>query len=171
MEQVAALESTRPGRKIVLWVSPGWPLLSGPNVQLNSKQQQQIFSTIVRLSNQLRQGNVTLYSIDPLGTGDAGSFRTFYYEQFVKGVSKAVDVEPGNLGLQVLAVQTGGLALNSSNDVTGLLERCVADASDYYQISFSPPPAEHRDEYHQLEVRVAKPGLTARTRQGYYSQP
>jgi hypothetical protein len=27
------------------------------------------------------------------------------------------------------------------------------------------------NEYHHLEVRVAKPGLIARTRQGYYSQP
>ena len=27
------------------------------------------------------------------------------------------------------------------------------------------------NEYHQLEVHVAKPGLTARTRQGYYSRP
>ena len=27
------------------------------------------------------------------------------------------------------------------------------------------------DEYHTLEVKVDKPGLTARTRTGYYAQP
>lgn len=27
-------EAARPGRKIIVWVSPGWPLLSGPGVQL-----------------------------------------------------------------------------------------------------------------------------------------
>jgi hypothetical protein len=27
------------------------------------------------------------------------------------------------------------------------------------------------DEYHQLQIKLAKPGLTARTRQGYYAQP
>jgi hypothetical protein len=30
---------------------------------------------------------------------------------------------------------------------------------------------QKREEYHHLEVRVAKAGVVARTRQGYYSQP
>jgi hypothetical protein len=38
-------------------------------------------------------------------------------------------------------------------------------------LSFDPPHADHADEYHHIEVQVAKPGLTARTRQGYYQQP
>ena len=42
-------------------------------------------------------------------------------------------------------------------------------AQAYYELSFDPPRAEHPDEYHHIEVQVAKPGLTARTREGYYS--
>ena len=36
---------------------------------------------------------------------------------------------------------------------------------------FDPAQSEKTDEYHQLEIRVAKTGLTARTRQGYYAHP
>ena len=169
LQSLAAREATRPGRKIILWVSPGWPLLSGPGVQLDPKQQQQLFGAIVNLSTQLRQARVTLYSIDPRGTSDIG-INTFYYQNFVKGVRKPNQVSVGNLGLQVIATQTGGLALNSSNDIATLLEKCVADTESYYELSFDPTPGEH-DEYHQLEVQVAKPGLVVRTRQGYYSQP
>jgi VWFA-related protein len=163
-------EGPLPGRKMIFWVSPGWPLLSGPGVHLDGKQQNQLFSNIVGLSTQLRQSRITLYSIDPLGANE-GVLRTFYYQDFLKGVSKPGQVSVGDLGLQVLATQTGGLALTSSNDIVSQLQKCYADTEAYYELSFDPPPADHRDEYHNLIVQVAKPGLTARTRTGYYAQP
>jgi VWFA-related protein len=163
-------EGPLPGRKMIFWVSPGWPLLSGPGVHLDGKQQNQLFSNIVGLSTQLRQSRITLYSIDPLGANE-GVLRTFYYQDFLKGVSKPGQVSVGNLGLQVLATQTGGLALTSSNDIVFQLQKCYADTEAYYELSFDPAPADRRDEYHNLIVQVAKPGLTARTRTGYYAQP
>jgi len=51
------------------------------------------------------------------------------------------------------------------------LQQSVADGQAYYELSFDPPRADHADEYHHIEVQVAKPGLTARTREGYYLQP
>jgi VWFA-related protein len=170
LTELVAKESSLPGRKMIFWVSPGWPLLSGPGVHLDGKQQNQLFSNIVGLSTQLRQARITLYSIDPLGANE-GLGRTLYYQGFVKGVSKAGQVSVGDLGLQVLATQTGGLALTSSNDVVSQLQKCYADTAAYYELSFDPAPADHRDEYHNLLVQVAKPGLTARTRTGYYAQP
>jgi VWFA-related protein len=170
LTELVAQESSLPGRKMIFWVSPGWPLLSGPGVHLDGKQQNQLFSNIVGLSTQLRQGRITLYSIDPLGANE-GVGRTFYYQDFVKGVSKPGQVSVGDLGLQVLATQTGGLALTSSNDIVSQLQKCYADTVAYYELSFDPAPADHRDEYHNLLVQVAKPGLTARTRTGYYAQP
>jgi VWFA-related protein len=162
--------ANRPGRKMILWVSPGWPLLSGPGVYLDAKQQNQIFASIVDFSTQLRQAQATLYSIDPIGA-EEGVGRTFYYENFVKGVSKPGQVEVGDLSLQVLATQSGGLVLTGNNNLVALLQQCTADSEAYYELSFSPAPTEHRNEYHHLAVQVAKPGLTARTREGYYAQP
>ncbi|HWZ52784.1 MAG TPA: VWA domain-containing protein [Granulicella sp.] len=170
LQSLAAREAARPGRKIILWISPGWPLLSGPNVDLAAKEQQQLFSEIVHLSTQLRQTRTTLYSIDPLGAGE-GVMRVNYYQTFLKGVEKPRQVQLGDLGLQVLATQTGGLALASSNDLTALLQRAMADTSAYYELTFDPPPAEHPDEYHHLQIQLARPGLTARTLRGYYAQP
>jgi VWFA-related protein len=168
LNQLVASEAPRAGRKVMLWVSPGWPLLSGPNTELDSKEQQQVFGNIVAVSTQLRQARVTLYSVSPLGAGES-VFRASYYEEFVKGVSKPGQVSVGNLALQVLALQSGGLAFDSTNDITGALQNCLADTFPYYEISFASAPAEKPDEYHQLEIKVAKPGLIARTRTGYYS--
>ncbi len=170
LNQLVEHEGSLPGRKMIFWVSPGWPLLSGPGIHLDGKQQNQLFSNIVGLSTQLRQARITLYSVDPLGANE-GVGRTFYYQDFLKGVGKPGQVSIGDLSLQVLATQTGGLALTSSNDIVSQLQKCYADTQAYYELSFDPPPADHRDEYHSLIVQVSKPGLTARTRTGYYAQP
>jgi VWFA-related protein len=169
LRNLAAHEAQEHGRTILLWVSPGWPLLSGPGVQLSGKNQEAIFNNVVGLSTQLREAHVTLYAIDPIGANE-GLGRTFYYQEFLKGISKSSQVDIGDLSLQVLAMQSGGLALNS-NDTAGLLTKSVADLDNYYEISFEPAPAETRDTYHHLEITVDKPGLTARTRDGYYAQP
>lgn len=71
----------------------------------------------------------------------------------------------------MIATQSGGLALDFNNDVAALLQKCLADTQAYYEISFDTPAADQQDEYHHLEFKLAKPGLTARTRQGYYAQP
>ena len=170
LRTLAERESARPGRKQMVWLSPGWPLLSGPRVFLSDRDQRAIFRSIVQLSAELRLAQITLYQINPAGA--SGSvLRDNYYESFLKGVPKPSKTDEADLALQVLAVQTGGLALNGSNDLAGLVKRSIDDTFGTYEITFAPGPAEHPDEYHALEVRLAQPGLTARTRTGYYAQP
>jgi VWFA-related protein len=170
LEGLVAYEATQPGKKLLVWLSAGWPLLSGPSVQLSSKTQESIFNTIVGLSATMREAGITLYSVDPAGMSDAGSPRTFYYETFLEGVSSANKVQDGNLGLQVLAAQSGGKVLNSTNDIASAIAVCLADAKAFYTLSFDAPPADHPNEFHSLQVKVDKHGLTARTRMGYYAQ-
>jgi VWFA-related protein len=167
--QLVSHEAARPGRKIVLWISPGWPLLAGTTPGLSRKDQQSLFNRIVKLSTQMRQANVTLYSIDPVHPNDLS--QNFYYEAFVKGVKTASSVQIADLSLQVLAVQSGGLALNSNNSLEAMLQQCVADTSAYYELSFNQPPSTRPDEYHQVQVQLTRSGTLARTREGYYSQP
>jgi len=170
LQSLSESQAKLPGRKLIFWVSPGWPLLSGPRIYLDAKQENQLFSMIVGLSTQMREAGVTLYNINPFGASE-GVGRQFYYESFLKGVSKPGQAMIGDLSLQVLAAQSGGLVLNGSNDLTGLLEQSAADGQAYYELSFDPPRADHPEEYHHIEVQVNRPGLTARTRQGYYLQP
>lgn len=170
LSQLTASLARQPGRKIIVWVSPGWPLLSGPRIELTTKDQHQIFSDVVSFSTQLRQAGITLYSVNPVGNGESLS-RASYYKDFLKPASKPSQVNAGNLGLPVLAIQSGGLAFDLDNDLAAMLQQCVSDTAPFYEISFDSTPAERPDEYHQLEVKITKPGLTARTRQGYYAQP
>ncbi|HEX3966399.1 MAG TPA: VWA domain-containing protein [Edaphobacter sp.] len=170
LNSLAAKQSRVPGRKMIIWISPGWPLLSGPGVDLNPKQREGMFATIVSASTALRLARITLYSIDPVGVENADTAPDSVYEEFLKPVATAKKAQAGNLALQVLARQSGGLALRSSNDITDQLNRCLADADAYYTLAIDPAPSDHPDMYHPIEVKVA-PGLFARTRDGYYVQP
>jgi VWFA-related protein len=170
LAQLMAFAGPIPGRKIVLWISPGWPIISGPRVYLDGHQENQIFNNIINASTQFRQMNLTLYNINPVGVTESLE-RADYYESFLKGVAKASQVQIGNLALQVLALQSGGLALESNSDVSEMMLRSLQDAKSWYSISFNPLPADKSDEYHHIEVKVDQPGMVVRTRDGYYANP
>lgn len=170
LHQLMERQASLPGRKIMIWISPGWPLLSGPGVELSSNKRQQLFADIVDFSTNLRRHHITLYAIDPLGTGQ-GLEGALYWRTFTNGISKPSEVLAGDLGLQVLATQSGGLVFTGGNNLTALMQNCLADARAYYELSFDPQSGDHPNEYHHLEIRIAQHGLTARTRQGYYSNP
>lgn len=165
--QIAQAESKRPGRKLLIWAGPGWPLLDRPDFIPSNKGQLQMFNEIVKLSTSLREARMTLYSVE-VGEPDRG---TFLYEAFLKPVKTSEKANPSELGTKVLAVQTGGHVISPDNDMAGQIARCVQDAGTYYSISFDPPRADKANEYHDLKIDIGKPGLTARTSTGYYNQP
>jgi VWFA-related protein len=170
LEELTTYASRIPGQKMVLWVSPGWPLLSGVRMDLNNKQHQGIFHDVVNYSRQLRLAKVTLYDINPLGP-EQDLLRSSYYEDFLKGVAKPQNTDIADLSLQVLSVQTGGRTITGNSDVAGNLLKCIDETHSMYELTFTPAPAEHADELHLLQVTLTKPGTTARTRNGYYAQP
>jgi VWFA-related protein len=168
--KLTAYLGKQPGRKLLIWMSPGWPIIYGSRDKLSPEAQETNFRTIVNLSTDLRLGRTTLYSIDPLGTDDAGGLSAVFYENFLEGVPFAKKVESGDLSLRVIAVQSGGLVLNRNNDLAALIANCVDDSRAYYTLTFDSAPPDHPDEYHALQVKVNRPGLVARTRTGYYDQ-
>jgi VWFA-related protein len=170
LSSLADYEGKRPGRKLMIWISPGWPLQLIRTARLTDKDEQLLFDSIVATSATLRQARITLYSIDPLRLADQRVTDFTYYKNFLKGVTDPSHALPGNLGLQVLAEQSGGRAFSSSNDLVRAISDCIADADAYYVLSFESRPADRADEYHTLRVMVKKPGVTARTCTGYYNE-
>jgi VWFA-related protein len=171
LHQLTVFASRLQGRKIVLWISPGFPLASGPQFSsLSAKAEQEIFGDVTFFSTVLRENKITLYNINPVGASES-VLAANYYENFVKGITRYDDAQLADLSVQVLSAQTGGLDIVSDNDVAGMIQKCIVDANSWYEISFDPPPPDKPNQYHRIEVKLAQPGLIARTRNGYYSNP
>uniref|UniRef100_E6QHL4 VWFA-related domain-containing protein n=1 Tax=mine drainage metagenome TaxID=410659 RepID=E6QHL4_9ZZZZ len=170
LQQVAGYCAQLPGRKLVIWVSPGWPLLSGVRTELDGKQEADVFRDIVAFSTALRVAHVTLDNVNPRGVNES-ILRDYYYQEFTKGVSKLSDVYLGDLSLQVLATQSGGTVVESDNDIAQSVARLMNATTSWYEFDYPMPVTEQANQYHHVEVKVDKPGAKVTTRDGYYDQP
>jgi len=167
LKQIVGAAAAIPGRKLIVWMGQGWPMLDSPNIVLQGDQQERLFRQIVGLTTVMRRAQISLYSVSQdIDDADAN-----FYLAFVKPVKKPSDANPPNLALKVLAVQSGGRAISPSNDLRKSIQVCADDAGPYYTVGFKASAARHPDEFHALKVRIDKPGLIARTVPGYYSQP
>jgi len=157
-----------PGRKLLIWLGPGWPMLNSPEWgQPSAKDQRALFSFIVSLSTKLREEQIAVYSV-AYGEPDA---YTYLYQSYLKGVRSPYQTTADNLALKVLATQSGGSVVFPTNDVAVGIDSCIQDANSFYRLSFRPPHAVRPNEYHVLKVQVDKPKVTARTNAGYYNDP
>ena len=68
------------------------------------------------------------------------------------------------LGADLLTRKTGGFLNMNSNDFG--LKKVMADQEGYYLIGFRPADDTFNRLHHALKLRVKKPGLTVRTRDG-----
>ena len=150
------------GRKIVVWIGPGWPVLGNADIDFNE---------ITELSTRLREARITLDSVTMWPNTEAA----FDYRSYLEPPPRSQkDMQPAKMALQVIATQTGGLVLDSGDldrDLDRDLERCAGDVRSFYTLTFNPPHTSLMDEYHDLRVQVARPGLTVRAPTGYYNEP
>ena len=174
LELLAQKELPLHARKVVIFISPGWPLISGPQIQLSDRQHSAIFKTVVSLNNLLQQARMTLYDVNPFGAAES-VLASSYYESFLKPVPSPGRTDLADLSLEVEATQSGGLVHLGTTDLARQIAVCVADAASAYQVTIVPGggASESRDkspyQLHTLQVQ-APDGIKARTRALYYTQ-
>lgn len=171
LNQIAAVEGRKPGRKMLLWIGSGWPMLDSSVYQLSVANRQSLFNDIVESSRTLREARITLYSLHLIEPGSSDQLLAQRYLDFLKPVLSPKQLGAGNLSLPVLAVHSGGRSFATVGDLPSEIASCYQEASAYYTLSFDPPSIEHVDEYHELRVEIDKPSMTARTNAGYYAEP
>jgi VWFA-related protein len=171
LERISEAANTKAGRTLLIWIGPGWPMLENPNVLFTTHEYAAQFDRVVTISGEMRDARVTLYSIYPTDPAVTDEPRIQHYRSFLKGAASVNQVRPGNLALPVLAIHSGGRALDVPADLGDEIAACIAEAKSYYTLGFDPVKAKHVDEYHELGLRVHRPGLKVRSSAGYYGEP
>jgi VWFA-related protein len=174
---IATEARRRPGRKLLFWLGPGWPVDSvdptemapveanGEHIKLTSRPRR--FDQIVEFSTRLREARISLFCVSMLSYPEFSSSN----EGRVRAVQNAKDAAPGDMALNVLASKSGGSASTIASMIKDLIDKSVEDAGDYYTLTFDPPRAGTPDEYHDLKVTVDRPDAAVRTNSEYYDQP
>jgi VWFA-related protein len=124
------------------------------------------------------RANVAIYSVDPRGLASesdallqAGGMPDGVDQNLVSSLTSSVREElRRELGtLRSFAEVTGGQALVGTNDFDAGFRRIVAENSSYYVLGYHPPELKHDGKFHDITVRVKRPGVQVRARRGYYA--
>lgn len=117
--------------------------------------------TLQEIFDAARRADVRVFPIDPRGnlTADAE------VRGNAKGAGSKLTIQHDFL--RSLASETDGVAAVESSDMHGAVRRVLADTSSYYLLGFSPSPATNDGLYHEISVKVLRPGLRVRARKGY----
>src|SRR4029079_5327515 len=71
--------------------------------------------------------------------------------------------------LHTLADATDGMAVQSSNELDTDLKSIANDLSSYYLLGYLSSNSKLDGKYHNIKVRVKRPGVDVRARRGYRS--
>jgi VWFA-related protein len=171
LHTLATIEAQKPGRKLVIWVGPGWPLLSRSTAGTSERDRRRYFEWIADLTTSLRKAHITLYSVIPLNLMPQTAQDPFLYKTYLKGVESPQQADSQNLALQVLATHSGGQVLSKSANLSEELTRCIADVNSYYEISFEGSDSDKVLAYHALDVKADFAKAEVRTLTSYYAIP
>jgi VWFA-related protein len=71
--------------------------------------------------------------------------------------------------LSVLADLTGGRAVLNTNAPQDHVAAILDESHSYYLLAFAPADRNAKGKFHKIEVKVDRPGVSVRTRAGYYT--
>jgi VWFA-related protein len=109
--------------------------------------------------------NVSIYTVDPRGLA------TFEFD-----INEGINIQTDSTYLRstldtlhVLADNTDGRAIVNRNDVAAGMKQITRDQSAYYLIGYNSTQAPSDGKFHEIKVRVKRPGVQVRARKGYWA--
>ena len=131
-----------PGRKSVFWVSAGFRPRSEPGTKWNESPDWQ--KTITALN----EADVAVNAIDTTDSANSGR-------------------DDNRLVMKQIADETGGRLWRANN--AGALAAGIEESRRTYTLGFYLPDGERDGKFHELQLRVNRPGLQLSHRRGYYA--
>src|SRR5437867_2637432 len=191
---IVHMGSLKEGRKALIVVSEGYtnalpPQMRNGNAQFPgsgnpnafnpgagandpNEDRYQFFSNL-DLDTDLREvydtanrNNVAIYAVDPRGLPG------FEFDIDQNVGSLQVDAKYLNMTmdtLRTLAENTDGRAIVNRNDLDVGMKQITRDSSAYYLIGYNSSQAPSDGKFHEIKVRVKRPGAQVRARKGFWA--
>lgn len=191
---VTRMGSLREGRKAIILVSEGYtnylpPQLRDPVASMpgygnparrspgaeaagNMGEDRAAFFSQAEMLGELRRvydvanrNNTAIYALDPRGLAP-------FEHDINEGVGLRTDaamLRSTQDSLRILADETDGRAIINQNDLSRGLRQVVRDTSVYYLLGYNSSRAPQDGKFHEIRVRVNRPGVQVRHRKGYWA--
>jgi VWFA-related protein len=166
LEELGSRLAGMPGRKNLVWITVGMPILTFSQAFL-SVHEKQFRATAERLANQ----GVAIYPVDARGLVTPATF----VSSTGRGSSRGGAPAPTQAGLpdqrvwatmDVMAEVTGGRVSKNTNDMAEGVRAAANDLRGAYTIGFYGGD-ESDNAWHAIDVKVKRRGVRLSHRQGY----
>jgi VWFA-related protein len=163
-----------PGRKSLILFSESLPIFNAVTTLSDGRDM------LRKLADAANRSSVVINAIDPRGVVYTGptaedNTRGMTGQQIAQiGSNRTQQLISSQDGMVMLSHETGGIFGQNSNDIDGLLRQVVEDGDGYYLIGYQPDATtfgQGPNKFHSITVRLKRPGLTVRSRDGFYGSP
>lgn len=167
VDSVAAIPDRR---KTVVHVSIGIPLrIDSPET---SKSDQPYLNWLAKLTmGRAQRGNVNIYTVDPGGLDGVRSHMLQRNRRPEAWIIEQIEREPVFYRdfLETMAERTGGHAFINTNEFNSRIDQMFRETGSFYLLGYRSQNPRADGRFRRLQVRVNRPGVTVRTRSGYYA--
>jgi VWFA-related protein len=181
------------GRKALILVSEGYtnmlpPQMRDANAQMpgsgnpnafnpfagvnDPNEQRAAFLSQTDMESNLREvydtankNNVAIYAVDPRGL----AVQEFGIDQNIATQTDRTYLNSTMETLRTLAINTDGRAIVNRNDLTMGMKQIIRDTSAYYLLGYNSTFTATDGKFHEIKVRVKRPGIQVRARRGYWA--
>ncbi len=169
-----------PGRKSLLVISEGLPLISKGN---GMPRVNRVLNALKVLADLANRASVVVYTLDPRGlqmpgmataADDIPEVIPMNFDPANSADARSAresDFQDTQHSLRYLAYETGGLPYVNQNDLSYGLRKALNDQKGYYLIGYEPDSETFdpkKNKYNRLVVKVKRPGLKVRYRSGFF---
>src|SRR5262249_25879107 len=183
LEAIAHHLAGMPGRKNLIWLSGGFPIIVGQNVDGTLSNDFQTFSDeIQRAMRTINDVGLAIYPVDARGlmapfatmprmnpSSRGGNPRRRGPQPMDQRAQNQIIQTQGTM--REIADGTGGRAFINTNDLTGAIRSAMSDARVTYVLAYTPSHDQWDGKFREIRIKVKRPSLEARYRKGYYAYP
>jgi VWFA-related protein len=177
LETIADHLRSMPGRKSLIWVSGGFPIViptaHGPEI---------LDREVSRSLRAINDSDIAIYSVDMRGLMPAlnptTSTETIAMPTFGRAAPKPPPsfntmptVSPNQDVMHQAVNATGGRAYTNTNAIGDSVRRAIEDGRVSYVLGYYSPREKADSKFHDIDVKVRRDGLDVRHRKGYVALP
>jgi VWFA-related protein len=163
-----------PGRKNIMWVAGSFPVHFFPDTGKRGEFKNPYPNEVRQTAELLTADQVAVYPISATGVGGESYLQATNGDPNANRTGKAVEDDEADrsfnqIGMELLARDTGGHAFYNTNGLSEALEQAVEEGSHFYSLAYVPSNSKMDGKFRKIELKVAGDYKVA-YRRGYYAE-
>jgi VWFA-related protein len=163
-----------PGRKTLVWLTSGVPVLLGydpASFSASRVGQRDLSPEVIRTARNLERADIAVDTVDLRGVRPDDQAKLRSTRRQLPNGQPEFAADPNYDTMVTLAKETGGEVFRNTNDIGRAVQRAIDDSQVSYVLGFYASQDELDGSYRPFRVQVSSHGAHLRYRSGFFATP